>query len=243
LVPSGTSTGIDRTITAFKRLPSQLVHNVDWVVIHEGRNPQDSYWQAHYKNFTEASATGGSTGAGRETVIHVYASGLASHEAEYLNIMRHELGHNIAVKAWGSPEPHVNYASFANKDSHVVSEYCRNAWSEDFAETIREYLGSRGGTTASGRHLRVEVAYRFNFLDQLFNVSVPWWSNEGRLNQLIERLGNDHDLNARMSRIWHDLAPRIDRNTGAFRLNGHGEEETMNLNIFYNEATKTLLIF
>lgn len=106
-------------------------------------NPMDSYWKKQYKNFGHSYATGGDT-----ITFYRYEK---PHDLDYVvRTYCHEAGHYMDIN---NGVGNVKYSSGAKwtkaiKDYEVISgnssvtTYGKNAPTEDFAESIAEYISN-----------------------------------------------------------------------------------------------------
>ena len=110
-------------------------------------NPQDSYWRKVYKNFPHSYATGG-------TDITFYRYEYAHDEDYVVKTYCHEAGHFIDMSLGTSKNPRFcEGADWTNamKNDIVISgkksptTYGENSNSEDFAESIAEYVTDTKG--------------------------------------------------------------------------------------------------
>lgn len=94
----------------------------------------------------------------------LYLSSL--HKNTFNGILKHEVGHIVGQNGYGMLRPHpVEWAQISAKDGRSVSEYGDTYTAEDFAESMRVYLESRGG--ALDATLRQEYKNRFHALDAI----------------------------------------------------------------------------
>lgn len=108
-------------------------------------NPQDSYWKKMYKNFNHSYATGGQS-------ITFYRYDYPHDDAYVIRTYCHEAGHfidiNLGTNGKFSAE---NLWTKAMTDDIVVSgkksctAYGENSATEDFAESIAEYVKDKTG--------------------------------------------------------------------------------------------------
>lgn len=108
-------------------------------------NPQDSYWKKMYKNFGHSYATGGQT-------ITFYRHDYPHNDAYVINTYCHEAGHFIDTNR-GTNGRFSSEALWtkAMADDIVVSgkksctAYGENSATEDFAESVAEYVKDKTG--------------------------------------------------------------------------------------------------
>lgn len=108
-------------------------------------NPQDSYWKKMYKNFSHSYATGGQT-------ITFYRHDYPHNDAYVINTYCHEAGHFIDTNR-GTNGRFSSEALWtkAMADDIVVSgkksctAYGENSATEDFAESVAEYVKDKTG--------------------------------------------------------------------------------------------------
>lgn len=108
-------------------------------------NPQDSYWKKVYKNFGHSYATGGQT-------ITFYRHDYPHNDAYVINTYCHEAGHFIDTNR-GTNGRFSSEALWtkAMADDIVVSgkksctAYGENSATEDFAESVAEYVKDKTG--------------------------------------------------------------------------------------------------
>ncbi len=103
-------------------------------------NPDDSYWSKLYENFTQSYATGG-----QEIIFWRYTE---AHQINYVkHTYCHEIGHFIDYNTGGYSSS--SYWLTAMKDDEktsgqkYVTPYGKNSLSEDFADSIAEYVTNR----------------------------------------------------------------------------------------------------
>ena len=79
--------------------------------------------------------------------------------------MTHELGHIVAARKYGPDmTPDNKWSDSIKSDSRRVSSYGNTNEAEDFAEAMRVYVETDGGTKSPGRLRR--LANRFEILDE-----------------------------------------------------------------------------
>lgn len=108
-------------------------------------NPQDSYWKKMYKNFSHSYATGGQT-------ITFYRYDYPHNDAYVISTYCHEAGHFIDTNQ-GTNGRFSSEALWtkAMSDDIVVSgkksctAYGENSATEDFAESVAEYVKDKRG--------------------------------------------------------------------------------------------------
>lgn len=132
-------------IECWNKVPSEIRKQAQKIVeFVDYYNPQDSYWKKRYKNFTHSYATGGDK-------ITFYRHDYA-HNPDYVTrTYSHEAGHYIdRQKATTSTRFSEENAwkdamaadqSVSGKKSPTT--YGENAPTEDFAESIAEYVGDK----------------------------------------------------------------------------------------------------
>ena len=87
-----------------------------------------------------------------------------------IETIAHELGHVLANARFGSSHPGEAWMSAINKDGSSVSEYGDTKPEEDFAEAIRVYIHTDGGT--KNPKAMEDFTHRFEILDNLMQGSM-----------------------------------------------------------------------
>ncbi len=100
--------------------------------------------------------------------IHLFPSWTSQPYAFQLNDFRHELGHAVAVKNYGSSWPGPNWVLAATRDNLTISDYGSTSIDEDFAEAVALYLETEAGTKAP--KVRRNYSHRFEILDKIFGI-------------------------------------------------------------------------
>lgn len=125
--------------TDIRRQAQKTIQFVDYY------NPQDSYWKKMYKNFSHSYATGGQT-------ITFYRYDYPHNDAYVISTYCHEAGHFIDTNQ-GTNGRFSSEALWtkAMSDDIVVSgkksctTYGENSATEDFAESVAEYVKDKRG--------------------------------------------------------------------------------------------------
>jgi hypothetical protein len=135
-------TGID--------LPPTLSAATERIYFTSQANKLDAYWQTRYANFTSSLATGG------DGNIVVYNNKRIT-QSDYA----HESGHNLATKLYGDTEPAAGskYRT-AMRGEPPVSEYAKNSPSEDFAESVSQYV-------VNGSYMKQVAPQRYAAIDKI----------------------------------------------------------------------------
>lgn len=155
-------------VQSLMELPQQNIEATSLVRVNGTASSMDSIWQVEHAKvgFTNAAA---SAGGG---LIDLYPTTIGNFyqvTAEGMRVMRHEHGHNIAHKFWGSTKPPADWIAAARSDTYSVSHYGNQNWDEDFAEAIEFYLRAKAGTLDP--NLRKSLIHRFQYLDRLFGLA------------------------------------------------------------------------
>lgn len=116
-----------------------------------------------YLGFGETEATAGN---GYIDFFPISVPSLKIGQAE--SLVRHEFGHVLAFKLWGTIDPPAEYKRLALKDNLSISAYGSTSWPEDFAEAMDLYLEIR--TSGQFDYRKKLYAHRLSFLDQIFGV-------------------------------------------------------------------------
>lgn len=131
-------------------LPRTLTASTKRVFFTSQYNRNDTYWRQKYKNFTNSLATGG------DSDIVVYHDGVLD-----LASYAHEMGHNLAASLYGTTAPRASSLySAAMIGEEPVSEYAKNSASEDFAESISQYV-------MNGSYMKLVAPQRYAVIDQI----------------------------------------------------------------------------
>ncbi len=176
--------GVLQTLFA---LPQKRIEALKLVRLNTRDNRDDPHWRATYSHFDRSAATAAD---GEMDIYGGALSDFASSNANAVRITRHEFGHLIASKIFGSTDPGRNYIDPAATDTHSVSNYGNNSWAEDFAEGIEVYLRTNAGKIDPST--RENLLKRFAFFDGVFNYRVP--QSERKHTELFIRLIDDHTL-------------------------------------------------
>ena len=86
-------------------------------------------------------------------------------EGGLIGILAHELGHVLHIKRFGTPDPGKNWLRAIRRDGTSVSDYGDTKPAEDFAEAMRVYIQTDGGTKDL-QSMR-DFANRFEIIDKL----------------------------------------------------------------------------
>ncbi len=106
----------------------------------------------------------------RESHMDIYPSGLKLPLSQLLFVLRHELGHILALKRYRKLTPSRRWLQAIKNDKTAVSHYGLNSAAEDFAEAVRVYLATEGGLKAPEK--RRKFAHRFAILDEILDVDL-----------------------------------------------------------------------
>lgn len=159
----------------YTQQPPHLRDALEQVVIENGGNPQDPYWEEEYDipGFTSAATGGNGT-------ITFY------HGTRNINqdIFDHEMGHLAGEKIEGEQDswldriidevtdaPHnvpEGWEDAAREDGNHVSDYATNSSAEDFAETYQVYLEAQRKGPEALEQFREEYPARAALLDEIF---------------------------------------------------------------------------
>ena len=82
-----------------------------------------------------------------------------------IGTLAHELGHVLHIKRFGTPDPGKNWLRAIRRDGTSVSNYGDTKPTEDFAEAMRVYIQTDGGTK-DPQAMR-DFANRFEIIDKL----------------------------------------------------------------------------
>ena len=111
--------------------PDELSRHTEAIIFSSQRNKDDSHWESTYNmtNFL-SEATGG------DGKVVVYNGFVLPHGSA-----AHEMGHNLAKGRYGRTDPGMS-SEFGRlaRASIAPSEYGRNSFAEDFAESVRFYV-------------------------------------------------------------------------------------------------------
>ena len=144
-----------RAKTMLASLPSAHLDGIHSIRYHNFTGPNG--WAASAE-LVESSRTG---------IVDVFSNGSSVFTRfEWAGNMRHEFGHTVAFKFFGTGHPPPRYLAAMKRDARGISAYGDSALTEDFAEAVRVYLSSDGRRSAP--ILRRKFAARFEFLDELF---------------------------------------------------------------------------
>lgn len=142
----------EQAIANWQRVPQSIKQQAQKTVeVVDYYNPQDSYWRKHYKNFGHSYATGGD-----KITFYRYDT---AHDDDYIvRTYCHEAGHfidtNLATgtgnSARFSSEPIWQKAMADDKvasGKKSCTVYGENSPTEDFAESIAEYVKDKNSFT------------------------------------------------------------------------------------------------
>lgn len=158
----------------YTQQPPHLRDALEQVVIENGGNPQDPYWEEQYDipGFTSAATGGNGT-------ITFY------HGTQNINqgIFDHEMGHLAGEKIEGEQDsffdriadevtdaPHnvpEGWENAARENGNHVSEYATNSSAEDFAETYGAYLAAQREGPEALEKFREDYPARAALLDEI----------------------------------------------------------------------------
>lgn len=142
----------DELIERYYTIPRELREKGQkTVAVVDRYNPNDAYWRKTYKNFRHSYMTGGET-----MTIYRCDNG---HDMDYLvEAMRHEMGHNVdhtnafisASQEWA--DAMAKDKAYSGGVAESVSEYGKNATTEDFAESVMKYTGGKSAFASAFPH-------------------------------------------------------------------------------------------
>ena len=95
----------------------------------------------------------------------MFLPNIRTEEQNLVYVLAHELGHVLHVKRFGTPDPGKKWLRAIKKDGTSVSDYGDTAAAEDFAEAMRVYIQTDGGTKDS--QAMKDFANRFEIIDKL----------------------------------------------------------------------------
>lgn len=142
----------EQAIANWQRVPQSIKQQAQKTIeIVDYYNPQDSYWRKHYKNFGHSYATGGDK-------ITFYRYDRVHNDDYIVRTYCHEAGHlidtNLAAgtgkTARFSAEPVWQKAMADDKAANgkkSCTAYGENSPTEDFAESIAEYVKDKNSFT------------------------------------------------------------------------------------------------
>ena len=90
---------------------------------------------------------------------------IRTEEQNLVDVLAHELGHVLHVKRFGTPDPGKKWLRAIRRDGTSVSNYGDTEPAEDFAEAMRVYIQTDGGTKDS--QAMKDFANRFEIIDKL----------------------------------------------------------------------------
>lgn len=142
----------EQAIANWQRVPQSIKQKAQKTIeFVDYYNPQDSYWRKHYKNFGHSYATGGDK-------ITFYRHDITHNDDNIVRTYCHEAGHfidmNLATgtgkSARFSAEPVWQKAMADDKATSgrkSCTVYGENSPTEDFAESIAEYVKDKNSFT------------------------------------------------------------------------------------------------
>lgn len=150
------------------QMPAAALKEVDLIVVNPGRSVSDKRFEKTFgqKDFRAAMTVSIQEGA---RVVDIYPGGFQTQAVKQVaSDLRHELGHILAIEKYGDQTPDENWSRAINQDDNSVSEYGDTFNSEDFAEAMRVYFETDGGTRKP--QMLKEYANRFKILDEIMQV-------------------------------------------------------------------------
>ena len=164
----GLEGALDGTVSTVLELPYNRIDSLLRVRLNPNASKHDALYQRHYKDFTNAISA---ARWGEIDIFPIRMSEFAQATEFGLRATRHEFGHLIAGKLYGTGTPNQSYATAASNDRTSVSNYGNNNLAEDFAEGIEAYLRTHAGTLKP--EVRAALKNRFSFFDDIFNNRAP----------------------------------------------------------------------
>lgn len=156
---------IEEVAKGLAALPQSSRDLVKEVNVERVDNPDDAHWAKEYNdpNF-HSYMTAGAAGT-----ISIYPSTGSNPSQSYLDgTMIHETGHTLSRRKWGDDENDPKWKDWrdaAAKDGVHASQYAKNSFGEDFAETLQLYQQVKG--TPQEAEIRALMPERFKIIDEL----------------------------------------------------------------------------
>lgn len=149
-----------------REMPEDMISSLDQIVIYPSRSKWDRQWAKDYNTpFFRSTAA---TDLSHETItVEIYPRGLIG---DTTSALRHELGHVMSEKKYGTMDPPPVYLEAKAKDGNKVSNYGENSPAEDFAEAMKVYIDTDGGTKNPAKLEKFKN--RFQEIDTLLKVPV-----------------------------------------------------------------------
>jgi hypothetical protein len=144
------------SLEAGEVIPQTVKDKTKNIIFTMQKNKDDAYWKKIYKNFTGSLATGGDG-----NIVVYRGRSLDTSDAA------HEMGHNLAFSVYGDAKPIIG-TDFYNLASGwatgltegPMSQYAKNSYAEDFAESVKYYVVDRG-------RMKIDFPERFKVIDRL----------------------------------------------------------------------------
>ena len=95
----------------------------------------------------------------------MYLPDIRTEKQNLVDVLAHELGHVLHIRRFGTSDPGKNWLRAIKRDGTSVSDYGDTDPAEDFAEAMRVYIQTDGGT--KDPQAMKDFASRFEIIDKL----------------------------------------------------------------------------
>ena len=148
---------LEKIILALGELPTSALQKVDSLSL--------SPYPHKKKNGVYAEAVFLGATDWRKITINLFPSSLRLKDSDFLDILRHELGHAVEYGLYGRSGLGPRWKKAIRADGNIVSNYGQISLHEDFAETFMLYLDNKTWATPL---IRARFFHRFQILDEIF---------------------------------------------------------------------------